>query len=297
MTEKNDEGAAPPNAPPPKSKRKRQAPPAPLPPAPTEPVITEHPPMEIHKPKPFHNFREFLGEIGIIVIGVLIALGAEQFIDAMHWREKIDRSEAAMRLELAEDDGPQAFGRVIVAGCLDAQLKRIHDGIGSASAAQLRQWTTDYSPPFRIWDSEAWQTVLASDVGSHMGPDRLVQWSSPYRLMPAMTDSNVRERDLAAELREGVPATGEPSPIDLQNVRRLSGQLRAINWMLYRSSQLVLSRARAVAATVPETAQRDLFAEAKTMYGSCVARPDPRATPIAQTLGANLRLLPLRFGN
>lgn len=34
--------------------------------------------MHIHLPKPLHGWREFLAEVGIIVLGVLIALGAEQ---------------------------------------------------------------------------------------------------------------------------------------------------------------------------------------------------------------------------
>ena len=31
--------------------------------------------MDIHKPKPWHGFREFLKEYAIIVVGVLTALG------------------------------------------------------------------------------------------------------------------------------------------------------------------------------------------------------------------------------
>jgi hypothetical protein len=31
--------------------------------------------MHFHLPKPLHGWREFIGEVGIIVIGVLIALG------------------------------------------------------------------------------------------------------------------------------------------------------------------------------------------------------------------------------
>lgn len=34
--------------------------------------------MHFHMPKPMHGWREFLGEVGIIVFGVLIALSAEQ---------------------------------------------------------------------------------------------------------------------------------------------------------------------------------------------------------------------------
>ena len=44
--------------------------------------------MHIHLPKPLHGWREFLGEVGIIVIGVLIALGAEQVIEDIRWQEK-----------------------------------------------------------------------------------------------------------------------------------------------------------------------------------------------------------------
>jgi len=33
--------------------------------------------MDIHKPKPWHGWREFLKEYGIIVLGVLTALGLE----------------------------------------------------------------------------------------------------------------------------------------------------------------------------------------------------------------------------
>lgn len=37
--------------------------------------------VHFHLPKPLHGWREFLGEEGIIVFGVLIALGAEQIVE------------------------------------------------------------------------------------------------------------------------------------------------------------------------------------------------------------------------
>ena len=33
--------------------------------------------MHFHLPKPLHGWREFVGEVGIIVIGVLIAAGMQ----------------------------------------------------------------------------------------------------------------------------------------------------------------------------------------------------------------------------
>jgi hypothetical protein len=40
--------------------------------------------MHFHLPKPLHRWRAFAGEVGIIVLGVLIALGAEQVAQWIH---------------------------------------------------------------------------------------------------------------------------------------------------------------------------------------------------------------------
>jgi hypothetical protein len=40
--------------------------------------------MEFHKPKPIHNWREFLKEYAIIVLGVATALAAEQGVEWLH---------------------------------------------------------------------------------------------------------------------------------------------------------------------------------------------------------------------
>ena len=40
--------------------------------------------MHFHLPKPLHGWREFVGEVGIIVIGV-DCVGAEQVVETLHW--------------------------------------------------------------------------------------------------------------------------------------------------------------------------------------------------------------------
>ena len=37
--------------------------------------------MHLHVPKPLHTWREFIGKVGIIVLGLLSALCAEQLIE------------------------------------------------------------------------------------------------------------------------------------------------------------------------------------------------------------------------
>ena len=250
--------------------------------------------MHFRLPKPLHGWREFIHEITIVVLGVLIALGANQMVENWAWSNKVRHAETAMRLELAEDDGPEAYGRVIIGRCLDAQLARIHDEAGTVPTRQLRDWVLAYQPPFRTWDSEAWKMTLGSDVGSHMSPERLVAWSSPYRVLLNLSDANMRERELAGEFHDALPPSGDASSAELQAVRRYASQLRILNSSFYRSSQLILTRSRANDAPVPPAIARELLTRARAIYGNCVRAPDPRATPVAQSLTANLQSLGLR---
>ena len=253
--------------------------------------------MHVHLPKPLHGWREFAGEVGIIVLGVLIALGFEQLVEAAQWRDKIRRAERAMRLELGEDNGPQAYGRVLIAPCLDRQIAMIHDGAGHVPASELRQWALAYAPPFSSWDSEAWKTVLGSDVGSHMGPERLVQWSSPYRVLTDLTQENHRERDVSIQLHEALPPDGDPSSADLRNLRLEAAQLRTFNHGFLRASQLVLARSKALGAPVPEPIKKELLKAARALYGDCAQPPDPNDKPLAQRIDTNLRWMPPGRGN
>ena len=245
--------------------------------------------VEIHKPKPWHGWREFAKEIVTIVIGVLIALSAEQVVEWLHHGEQATRAERAMRLELGEDNGPQAFGRVLIRHCLDRQLAQIQEGSTSATADELRAWTSTYSPPRRTWDTEAWKVVVASDVGNFMGAERLVEWSAAYRMLPLLTETNYREGQLATEMRNALPPTGDISEADRQNLRRLVGALQFSNGWIASGSELLLSRARRLGAAVPVATQQDLLNRARALYGACVVTPDPSARPRAQNPTANLR--------
>lgn len=245
--------------------------------------------MRLKLPRPLHGWRALFGEVGIIVLGVLIALAFGQFVDAWQWRDKVNHAEGAMRLELAEDDGPQAYGRVLIGQCLDMQLASIRDGAGNVPADQLRQLAAAYTPPFRTWDSEAWKVVVASDTGSHMGSDRLIAWSSPYRVLSGLTGLNEQEAQAVIELRNDLPPTGDLSPSDLRSLRLATGILRLANHRFMTGSELLLSRMKALGSQVPQSIQRQLIAHAKVMYGSCVSIPDLSARPTAGRLDANLR--------
>jgi len=244
--------------------------------------------MQAHLPRPLHGWRAFLGEVGIIVLGVLIALAAGQVAERFHRADQARLAERAMRLELAEDDGPQAYARVAIGRCLDDQIARIHNTAATAAAEQLRKWASAYAPPFRTWDNEAWKAVVSSDVGDYMGAERLVDWSAAYRTVPGINDTNLRETQLVSELRDTLPPSGDASPADRQALRRVAGQLRLSNSRLTRGSELFLARTRPLEAMVPAATQQTLMGEARSIYGDCVIEPHLRAPAAAQDLKANL---------
>lgn len=56
--------------------------------------------MRFRLPKPLHGWRAFAGEVGIIVLGVLIALGAQEVAQNIQQRSDARDADRAIRGEL-----------------------------------------------------------------------------------------------------------------------------------------------------------------------------------------------------
>jgi len=111
--------------------------------------------MEIHKPRPWHGLREFLKEVGIIVLGVLIALALEQAAEWAHWRQKTADLRGAMISELARDDAPQAYTRLATRRCLDQRLDELQRAAEQGlSRTELAKLAKDYPVSDETWDTE-----------------------------------------------------------------------------------------------------------------------------------------------
>jgi hypothetical protein len=136
--------------------------------------------MEIHKPKSFHSWGEFLYEILIIVIGVLIALGLEQFVDALHWRYKVAQAEQNMRIEITRDR-TNAAQYAILASCADAYLDRMQSDLLRHDAADLTR-LYKLGEPFvsEAWTATAWDAAREKGIGDDSDIKLWPRWS-PFR--------------------------------------------------------------------------------------------------------------------
>ncbi len=143
--------------------------------------------MDIHKPKPWHGSSELLKEIGTIVVGVLIALAGEQGVEALHSRHLIGQAEAAMRAEIVDDEGPQAYARLAVGLCLARELDDLRNALDHRLAPEaFGRLAASYEPPHRTWDEGAWKAAESSGVLGRMGPAKLHRWSLAYDIVPGL---------------------------------------------------------------------------------------------------------------
>jgi hypothetical protein len=114
--------------------------------------------MDLRELKPLRGWREFSGEVGIIVLGVLIAMGADQAVKTWSLRGEMRELRVAIDQEIAYGLGTYA-ARLAQDACFDARLVELdrwlqgwrqgkpQNLIGSISAPRS-------SPPYTsVWAS------------------------------------------------------------------------------------------------------------------------------------------------
>jgi hypothetical protein len=244
--------------------------------------------MDIHKPQPWRGVREFLKEYAIIVVGVLTALGAEQTVEALHWRHKVAEAEQAMRLELLDDDLPQAFTRLAVSACVDGDLNAVEEALDAGrSRAEVSGLAHRVRLPIRTWDMEAWRAALAGDVASHMTSERMIGWSDPYRVIPAMDQVNRREAELLGDLQAGGRRPGGLSDAERERISVAMEQLRNTGRAMSVWSHVLMGTAAERGLMMTATRKSEVLAQLRGAYGVCVKAPPPESEfDLGSTTGA-----------
>lgn len=174
--------------------------------------------MHIHLPKPLHGWRALLGEIGVVFVGIVLALGAESLVEEYRWHQQVKVSEQAIKAEL-ERDAFNGYERLIVQPCLRGQLRRIAAALTSGSA----HWTampmvmdnltvsefgarddrvlpSPYRPPSRTMTEDAWRNAISVGTLDHMKPERVAQLTAAYAALASWRDSQDEEARAATRL-------------------------------------------------------------------------------------------------
>jgi hypothetical protein len=151
--------------------------------------------MEIHKPKAVHSWRELLTEIGVVVIGVCIALAAEQTVEWLHWRKQVAEARDVIATELAVN----LSGGIIRVGskaCVESRLDQLAQILDEAAIEGSLPPLGDIRlPPRSIWPTGAWDSVVASQTATHFPRQQLADMAGVYKFVQRLESFSGREID------------------------------------------------------------------------------------------------------
>ena len=136
--------------------------------------------MHFHLPKPLHGWREFFGEVGIIVVGVLIALGAEQVVESFHWRSEVEAERRSL-IQEARDTLDGVALRRRQQGCVDHRLDEIRTALERHRRGEALSLNGRIGFPAVLSASRgSWQIALAGQALAHMDHDERLAFSDVF---------------------------------------------------------------------------------------------------------------------
>ena len=182
--------------------------------------------MHIHKPKAAHSLREFMSEISVIVVGVLIALALEQAVEAWRWHEKVEVVRASITAELGNDRArweANIRGIPCALGVVDRLDRWASDGSLTASRpdnSKLRDLLSLY------WmHSTNWNLATASQALDHFPVKEQLALASLYDGIVHREVDLERETELTERAQTLVPLANDAE--HRRDLRAVLGNIRS----------------------------------------------------------------------
>lgn len=176
---------------------------------------------------PRNGWRVFAGDVGVIVLGVLIAVGIGKVVEALDWRDKVAAAQTTLNGEDMADSVFALRERVATRACLLGQLDRLQaDVLSSGTVHRAARHAGDgtgnaFVFPQRIWSSLQWNSVVSDNIPAHMTLADRAFFTRHYYAIAFLGDLNREERIAVADLN----LLGQPIVLD---PRTRNDLLRAI---------------------------------------------------------------------
>ena len=132
---------------------------------------------------PSMGWKAFWSEIIIVILGVLIALAANETVQNWNWRNKVQDGENRLRVDV-ERAFINAAELYVTVPCVDSQLSNLTNNL-LKSGEKLTQmpiykenivgafeWDFVVRLPNRPYSFSTWETLLADGTAAHFSPTR-----------------------------------------------------------------------------------------------------------------------------
>ena len=188
--------------------------------------------MRFQLPRPLHGWRGFVGEVGVIVLGVLIALAAQQGAETIGWRQRIHEARDALSFELADAIG-QANVRQQLSQCIQHRLDKLSIVVDEASESGRLPPIGDIGkPPYYTWLTATWETTMASQTASHFDRRELNGLARIYEYVNVLKAVAPRELDVWTRLYSIVGPGRALAPAEAASLRREIGEARQLDQLI-----------------------------------------------------------------
>ncbi len=200
--------------------------------------------MHIHKPKPLHGVRELLSEVGVIVVGIVIALGLEQIVEGVrHGRETAEARET-IRAEVATDI-TRTNQRVLKQACIDRRLDELQAILDQRSAdGRIARPNWIGRPSRYAIESNRWDAATHSGRVSLLGADEQATFGFMYAILSYYYDMENGEQLVWAKI-QALQGVDNLTPDGLLTMRQLLGEARFYNGSIRQISKHIVERGRA----------------------------------------------------
>lgn len=239
--------------------------------------------MRFSLPKPLHGWRQFAGEVGIIVVGVLIALGAEQLVASWHWRSEVRQTDQRLVREMGINLA-NAYERFAIDPCLRPRLAELRDQLlatgaqwpGSratfANDVYHSEFPSVYRTPNRPWRQASWRTALSGETLDHFSAERVNQFSGLHDALDELNQTQAEEIQASTTLGD-LAFAGPISPANRRDDLKTVARLDALNARMLYLARLLIDEARTAGITPQAQASRDNVAQQRNYRGACVMSP------------------------
>lgn len=200
--------------------------------------------MDIHKPKPIHSWRELATEFGVIVLGILTALGLEQAVETYHEREQVETAHQAIENEIHQGIVDARLNNDMW-DCTRTQLAALSDAVGRGDIARARHLlTTAGLPAPHAFADAAWQSALASGVTAGFSAEDQVNFPGVYAILEAVQGYQIdyfkSEARLESLLMSGLSSSPATATAAVPEVAQLNASLENLQASLRNYQRYVI---------------------------------------------------------
>jgi hypothetical protein len=143
--------------------------------------------MRIRLPTPLKGWRVFIGEVGTILLGVLLALAAQEFVQSLHWSREVRQTRQALNAELSRNLAvfEYTMGQIPCINGRSEELRKWAESYRSGNPLRLKHEIISL-PGFMV-RTEAWE-IIDGEIASRIPLQPRLNYAGLYSSMRTFRD-------------------------------------------------------------------------------------------------------------